>query len=198
MKNILVFILLLGFVHPGSCQTDTLNSGPTPYDIKSGKIVYRFFNGIQQGEKTVVFDDYGRYEKMIGSSIVASSATEDQGFVGDTIREMLIKKEGVLYKIDLNKGIGFKLSRTDILPLNLNSLRPGQMITGTDTVLGKECTIVEVFGSLRSWYWNRIPIRKQIIGSGMTLKVEEFAISIEEDYTIRESEFELPIGISLK
>ena len=32
----------------------------------------------------------------------------------------------------------------------------------------------------------------------MTLKVEEFAVSIEEDYTIRESEFELPIGISLK
>lgn len=39
--------------------------GSMPYTIKSGKIVYHFSNLMQEGTKTVTFDDSGRYIKVI-------------------------------------------------------------------------------------------------------------------------------------
>lgn len=198
MKNILAFILLLVFSHSAVCQTETPNSAPNPYDIKSGKITYRFVNGIQQGIKVVVFDNYGKQEKMTGYSIMTSSVSNDGGNSGDTIREMLIKKDAFIYKINLNDGSGFKLSRSETLPLNLDALRSGQVVIGPDTILNRPCLIIEIFGSLRTWYWNRIPIRKQVIGTGMTSKIEDYAISIDENYVPNKNEFEIPEGIKMK
>lgn len=198
MKNILAFILVVFYTHSAVCQTETPNGVLTPYDIKSGKITYRFVNGIQQGIKVVVFDNYGQEEKMTGYSIMTSSATDDGGNYGDTIREILLKKDAFIYKINLNDGTGFKLNRNEKLPLNLDALRPGQVVIGPDTILDRPCLIIEIFGSLRTWYWNRIPIRKQVIGTGMTSKIEDYAISIDENYVPNKSEFEIPDGIKMK
>ena len=198
MKNFLALLVLYVLGQNAFCQTESYGTTLTPYDIKSGKIVYRFVNGIQQGTKTVVFDNYGREEKTIGSSIMTSSITNGEGNSGDTIREMLIKKDNSIYKINLNDGSGFKLNRNETLPLNLSALRAGQVMTGNDTVLGRDCVIIEVFGSLRTWYWNRVPVRKQIIGTGMTSKIEDYAVSIDENYVPAKSEFDLPEGIRIK
>lgn len=198
MKRVAVFFLFFLFAHGGFCQTDTIvNTSSKPYDIKSCKITYQFYNGIQQGEKTIVFDDYGAVEKMTATTIMTGQ-TADNARTGDTTHEMFIKKNGLLYKINMTDGVGFKLKANETIPLNLDVLRPGQVLIGTDTVLEKECTVIEVFGSLRTWYWNRIPIKKQVVGVGLTSKVEEYAITVDENYSIGETEFEIPIGIKLK
>ena len=198
MKNIFSIILLILYAFTGVCQTDSLNSGPTPYDTKSGKIIYRFSNGIQQGQKIVVFDNYGREEKMITNTIMSLNINNSERNAGDTIHEMIIKKGNYIYKINLDAGTGFKLSRGEPLPLNLDALRPGQVLAGTDTILDRPCTIIEVFGSLRTWYWNRIPIKKQVMGTSTTTNVEESAVSIDENYMVRKNEFEIPEGVKIK
>jgi len=197
MKQFSLFVFLFVLWLGALCQNEELNISAMPFDIKSCKIVYRFVNGIQQGEKTVVFDDYGKVEKMTALSIVAGNGNESR-IAGDTSYEMTIKKPGELYKVNLKEHTGFKTTRNETLPLNLESPRPGQVIIGPDTILDKPCTVVEIFGSLRTWYWNRIPIKKQVIGSGMTTKIEDVAISIEENYAVSSSEFEVPDGIKLK
>lgn len=198
MKNILSIILLSIYSLTVVCQTDSLNSGPTPYDTKSGKIIYQFFNGIQQGQKIVIFDNYGREEKMISNTIMSLNIKNSERNAGDTIHEMIIKKAGFMYKINLDDGTGFKISRSETLPLNLDALRPGQVIAGTDVVLDRPCTIVEVFGSLRTWYWNRIPIKKEVIGTSTTKNVEEYAVFIDENYMVRKNEFDIPEGVKIK
>ena len=62
MKNVSVIIFLLISSLCAFSQSDSVDVSPKPYDIKSCKITYRFKNGIQQGEKTIVFDDYGKEE----------------------------------------------------------------------------------------------------------------------------------------
>lgn len=197
MKNIVSLILLISFSYSATCQTDSVSTSPTPYDIKSCKITYRFINGIQQGTKTIVFDDYGRKEKMIASTVVSNVGNAERN-AGDTTHEMIIKSGAFLYKVNLKDGTGFKLNRGETLPLNLNALRPGQVLIGEDTVLDRSCVVIEVFGSLRTWYWNRIAIKKLITGSGMSTKIEEYAIEIDENYIPDRDEFEVPEGIRLK
>lgn len=197
MKNIISFIPLIFFSISAVCQTDSVNSAPTPYDIKSCKITYRFINGIQQGTKTIVFDDYGKKEKMIASTVVSNVSNAERN-AGDTTHEMIIKNGAFLYKINLKDGAGFKLNRSETLPLNLDALRPGQVLIGEDTVLDRPCVVIEVFGSLRTWYWNRIAIKKQVTGTGITTKIEEYAIEIDENYILDKDEFEVPKGIRLK
>lgn len=195
-KSILLLLFSVGL----NCiaQSD-LSAGntPAPYDIKSGKIVYRFYNGLQQGEKIVVFDDYGALEKMVSNTIISNGDKGDESFRGDTLSEMILKTKGFLYKINLNDGTGFKLTRKETLPINLNDLRPGQIITGEDTVLTTyTCTVVESFGATKTCYWNRIPIKKQMIGTSS--RVEEFAVKIDENYVPSKSDFEVPENILIK
>ena len=197
MRSFFLFISIL-FSLSLNAQSDSLSNFVKPYDIKSGRIYYRFFNGIQQGEKTLVFDDYGLYEKMVSRTILTNGVNEDGQFTGDTLREMIIKKNQSIYKISLNDRTGAKTNRSETLPINLDALRPGQVMIGPDTVSGKPCVIIESFAAVRTWYWNRIPIKKQMIGRSAALKVEETAIKIDENYVPSKNEFEVPDGIKIK
>jgi hypothetical protein len=64
MNRILIVSLFLLFVYSANAQSDSA-SPPKKYDIKSGKIIYKFKTGPLSGEKIFIFDNWGSVTKQI-------------------------------------------------------------------------------------------------------------------------------------
>jgi hypothetical protein len=183
------------------------SSGLTkPYGIKSCKIVYKFFDGPQNGSKTLIFDDWGRREK---EDVVMSTDTAAlQKFLSDmhgeiaqtspkpkppiVQRNMKVRIPGAVYAIDLDRQIGYKQEDASPLP-DLD-----QSEVGKDTILGKPCRIVEVRHAFRIWYWGKIALRREMVSKVLGMRIEEFAIEVDENYSIGPDEFKIPASIKIQ
>jgi hypothetical protein len=189
-----------------SANAQTTTSGlKRPYDIKSCKIVFKFVNGPQSGEKTVIFDNWGRSEKEEVTTITDTSYMANLS--ADSVlrnafnktpsvqHQGLIHQSGQAFVFDLDRNVGYK---RNYVPMEPDLALIGQREVGKDTILGKPCKILEIHGAFRIWYWGKIALKKELIEKGASLNVQEYAVSIDENYVITPDEFKVPPSVKLR
>lgn len=218
MKNALLFAFLSFCLFPVYAQTaSTLPE--KPYDIKSVRLVYKFVNGPQRGEKILVIDDWGRREKEVVTTITDTSYMTDMSSTAQAQQkdsfsrasdsmlasisksipsvqhQMLIHDSGQTYMVDLDRNIGYQRPYFQFTP-NLDAI--GQKEVGKDTILGKPCRVVEVQGAFRIWYWGKIALKKEIIQKVEGMNVGEYVVLIDVDYKIKPDEFKVPASVKMQ
>ena len=119
-KTLLLNISLLLLTVTGYAQA--------PYQVKSAKIDFVWDNGLSKGTKTVIFDDSGRVEKIIGKELFDSTVNlGDLGFPTDfkmnkTVQNSLvIQTKDSIYSIDIDSMVGSSKPR---IYLDLKSQLP--------------------------------------------------------------------------
>jgi hypothetical protein len=217
------FILLQIYQYSAKAQTDT-SAKSRPYDVKSARVVYKFSNGPQSGEKVVVFDNWGRSEKMLVTTVTDTAAmgqmisgirseleasSSPHMHMADSALQTLynarfraaqhrlkIRVPGQVYMIDLDQQTGYK---SEFFAYTSESVPfKGEGIeVGKDTVLGKPCRVVEFQHAFRISYWGRIALKKTILNAPAEVIVEEYAIEVDENYQIKPDEFKVPDSIKI-
>jgi len=172
------------------------------YDIKSCKLIYKFDIEVAQGEKTIIFDDWGHLEKEIqktcADSVKSDSASNLNYFINEIPSNVLgIKNDSTSYQIDLDKKVGYKQNSFyfEKPPELHDSL---QRVIGMDTILGKPCKIVEFGNQLKLWFWNNIILKKELIDERGGFKILEYVTEIDENYEIKPNEFDVPNDIVIQ
>src|SRR5258708_2515016 len=162
------------------------------YDIKSCKIVYNFSNGLQKGEKTIVFDFWGNYEKAIVHSRLVNESMGGDSVISKLVTKgtnmMYLKTPKVIYEINMDDNIGIKQDRSSF-EFSSDFLDQKKKKIGIDTILGKPCEIIEVAGAIKIWFWNKIALKKQLSQKVDGITVEEYAIKVDEQYSVRPNQF---------
>lgn len=168
------------------------------YGIKSGKIVYHFNNLFQAGTKTVIFDDSGRYVKVI---IEAHLIVPKEGFasidsnfkmaVKEKSNQLIIHTPDMEYMEDLDSLRGFRAAPRPLAAAT-NFFDSAMRVVGKDTVLGRPCVVTEINGAIRNWSWAGIDLKTENVVEGMGPKVQVVAIFIDEHYRIKPDEFQIP------
>jgi hypothetical protein len=199
-------------------QTDSMD-GRKHYPIQSCQIVFRFFNGPQSGTKTVTFDEWGNKEKteIVMSTDTAvmrkwlaalqdsTSPAETRAFLNNipiTAEQHLltISLESQRYNINLDQKVG---SRGTVFLIGgsfeENLKQTGFAFMRNDTLLGKPCKVWEMHGGFRFWVWNNYVVKKQMITDlPQGMRIEEYAVKIDESYSIRPDEFKIPDNIQFQ
>jgi len=163
------------------------------YNIKSCKVIYKFFDGIRRGEKIVIFDDSGVYEKeIVIAHLVSDSIMEDSpaaSFIKKDINMIAIKTPQSILTVDIDTKRGSKQDRRP-LPFGKDFFTPDKKVIGSDTILGRRCEIIEYTKAYKVWYWKGIALKKEMVVDGII--IQECAISIDESYSIKKDEFNVP------
>jgi hypothetical protein len=200
-------------------QTDS-GSLPKYFGIKTVKIVYKFTNGPQSGEKIIIFDDWGRKEReevvtnndtvmfnkalsairqmmdsMPHSPIFDSAKQSFQDAVPAVQHNLRIRDSGKVYSIDLDKNTCHVTQDTQLLP---DSGFFGQPGARSDTLLGRPCKVVDFQNAFRIWYWKKIPVKKEVIQHGRAMGVIEYAISFDEGYKAKPDDFKIPPSVKMQ
>lgn len=164
-------------------------------ELKSCKIEYEFFDGINSGYKTVIFTDSGLIDKQIiiaktDSSKIPAEMKLMMKDLPDQVRQLKIQTRDSVFLIDLISMNGEKQKRS---LLNFSLSGPFLTRIGTDTFLQKTCEVYDAKVS-KIWYWKGIAIKKEVAfkNGGM---IYERAISIDENYIIKRDEFEVPVSV---
>jgi hypothetical protein len=179
------------------------------YDIKSCRIVYKFYDGPQSGVKTLIFDDWGKEEKEEVTTVSDTGLMKqmlDVAGLPDSLRNMtipgvqhtlLIRSAYKKYVINLDKKIGYQ-STASMQQFGMNLFEQEAVIVGEDTLLGKRCVVKEIQKAFRLWIWHKIALKKIIIQKGSPLNVGEYATEIDENYVIKPNEFMVPKNITMR
>lgn len=169
-----------------------------PSDIKSCKIEYEFFDGVQKGRKTLIFDDSGWIEKQIVFSILDSTKLPPlpSGFSEiKTVNNILtLKTLEWIYNIDLDLKTGQRSPRTLFI---MKSIADNLMKRiGEGVYLNRSCIIYD-FNGFKIWIWNGLTLKKELAFPDGS-KVYEIAVAIDEKYVITKEEFVVPSGIKIE
>jgi hypothetical protein len=176
MKPLLSIItLIISFTAACTAQSDSvinLSNGAAVrkhYPIKSCRIVFRFFNGPQNGTKTIIFDDWGNKEKQEAVTMTDTDAMRNNlAGAPPALREMeipavqhnlLITVDGQRYAIDIDHHTGAK--------------SPNLLIGGS-----MEENMKQMIADLPA-----------------SMRVEEYPTEIDESYSIKPDEFKIPDNI---
>jgi hypothetical protein len=164
-------------------------------ELKSCKIEYEFFDGINSGYKTLIFTDSGLIEKLI---ITAKTDTSKMPAemklmfkeMPREVKQLKIQTRNNVFLIDLISMTGEKQRR-----YHTGFQLPGPLLSkiGNDTFLQKTCEVYDVKVS-KIWYWKGVAIKKELAFNegGM---IYERAISIDENYIIKKDEFKVPVNV---
>lgn len=180
--------------------TSTYCVSQAPYQIKSGKIDFVWNNGISGGTKTLIFDDSGRLEKLIGVEHIDTSLNLQklgfpEGFKNyrEIINSLYIQTKDSVFSIDLDSLVGYSRAR---IYFDIKSLFPADKKIGEIEFLGRVCNIMET------------PVGEMLMWKGICLNkffkneidpiIYEYAISIDESYVIKTNEFKVPANIKMK
>jgi len=172
------------------------------YAIKSAKIVYHFNNLMQEGTKTMTFDDSGRYVKIIVEAhlIVAKAGfasidTDLAKSIRQSLHQMSIRTPEMRYTVDMDSLVGYRQPLGPVT--NPADFFGSPKVVGKDTILGRPCIVKEIGGFVRVWSWEGIDLRTETISDGGGSKTQEIAVSIDERYGIKPDEFEIPKNVKL-
>jgi hypothetical protein len=205
MDRILISSLFLVFALSANAQSNSI-SPAKKFGIKSGKIIYKFENGPQSGEKIIIFDDWGISIKEIVTTLTDTAMMRQLLFdAPPAVLQMQLQREQhnmILftpkdkYDINLDQKTGhgrFSLNLGDFGQL------PGfhKKLAGKDTILGRVCDVETIRNAFKLWKWNGIVLKKKIMQDIHGGKVEEFAVEIDEDYKIKPDEFDIPKDIRI-
>jgi hypothetical protein len=193
MKGIMHIIILLIF------QISNVYS-QAPFQIKSAKIDFSWSNGISKGIKTLIFDDSGRIEKLVGVEYIDTSI--DLAALGfpkgikiqrTVIHSLIIEEKDSTCRIDLDSMIGSKSQR---IYWDMKSVTPIDKKVGEKLFLRKTCDIMESpFGKML--FWKGVCVNKTF-DMRLEQNVYEYATIIDENYIIKEDEFKAPAGVKLR
>jgi hypothetical protein len=169
-----------------------------PCDIKSCKIEYEFFDGVQKGTKRLIFDDSGWTEKQIVFSILDSTKLPPFPSGSPEIKTvsniLTLKTLKWVYNIDLDLKIGQRSPRT---LFSMKSMTDNLMKRiGVGVFLNRTCVIYD-FNGYKIWIWKGVTLKKELAFPDGS-KVYEIAISIDENYIIDKSEFKVPSGVKIE
>ena len=191
-KTLLLNISLLLLTVTGYAQA--------PYQVKSAKIDFVWDNGLSKGTKTVIFDDSGRVEKIIGKELFDSTVNlGDLGFPTDfkmnkTVQNSLvIQTKDSIYSIDIDSMVGSSKPR---IYLDLKSQLPEFKKVAEKKFAGKTCDVIQTpFGKMLMW--KGICLNK-FYGGAPIPKVYEYAIKVDENYIIKVDEFKVPPQVRME
>ncbi len=163
-------------------------------ELKSCKIVYEYFDGINTGYKTIIFTDSGLIDKQIIVSKIDTTKLPPEAKPmfqsGQESKQLKIQTYDSVFLIDLNSMKGYKSAR---LSLVLRAENPFIVKIGTDTFMQKQCDVYDARVS-KIWYWKGVYLKKEIaFKEGIT--IYERAILIDENYLIQKDEFTIPEGV---
>lgn len=172
------------------------------YGVKSGIIEYDL-SGIQEGTKTLYFDDWGMKQAEYTRSVISVN-----GYTKAINLVNIIDGE-YQYTINLDQKTGTKTRNPIIKEMEELKYEKGfiefgeQMILkmgaekiGNENFLGKDCDVYEIKKSnTKLWVWNWI-ILKSEIKSGR-INIGTTATKIETDVKIPSSKFALPEKVVL-
>jgi hypothetical protein len=166
-----------------------------PYKINSCKIDFVFATGsFQKGTKTLVFADFGKVEKQFGVTYLDTSANTEipKGMLGNrtVFHTLQIQTPDSVFSVDLDLMTGKKRVKFGFT----SSLIDDQMIkVREDTFLGRKCNIMD-FNGVKLWYWKGIVLKKEMPIDG----IYEYATSIDENYVVKEDEFQVAKGVKMQ
>ncbi len=202
-QKTLTIVCVLGFMLLAEMNAQTT---PIPvnkcYDIKSCRIVYTFFNGLERGDKIRIFDDWGAFEKIVAKTKLVKDSIEGDSIVSKIMKArakdtniLMLRNRAGSYIIDLDKKEGVFYSLLGCNPEIPDNV--GRLV-GKDTILGKPCDVMEMPGFIKVWLWNKLVLKKQLTQKVDGITVEEYAILIDENYKIQEGDFNLPTDVKFK
>jgi hypothetical protein len=197
-KHIFCWLLLLPIDNFIYGQSDSSHMFKY-YNLNSCKITFEFFDGMNQGEKIIVFNDSGLYEKeIVVAHFVNDSILKDSllaQFSKKGLNALVIKTPQSTYTIDLDTRTGTKQDRRP-LPFGNEFFSPDKKVVGRDTILGRPCEVVVYNNAMKVWYWKNIALKKQMVVDGVV--IQECVTSIDELYSIKKDEFAIPKGVDLR
>jgi hypothetical protein len=186
-----LFIFFIVFVGQTS-----IGYSQAPYKINSCKIDFFFAAGtFQKGTKTLIFIDSGRIEKEFGVTYRDTSANSEipKEVIGDrtVYRALLIHTIDSVFSVDLDlmtgsKRVKFGFGSSSFMDDQMKKVRE-------DTFLNRKCDVID-FNGVRLWYWKGIVLKKELGIDG----VYEYATSIDENYIIKDDEFQVPKDIKMQ
>lgn len=167
-----------------------------PYKINSCKIDFVFATGkFQKGTKTLIFTDSGKIEKEFGVTYRDTSANSEipKEIIGNrtVYHTLLIHTIDSVFSIDLDlmtgsKRVKFGFGSSSFMDDQMKKVRE-------DTFLNKKCDVMD-FNGVKLWYWKGIVLKKELPVDG----VYEYATSIDENYVIKEDEFQVPKSVKME
>ncbi len=214
MKKIFLFSLsLLLALMFTNCGDNTKKADQSPdtgkksnfqkrYGVKSGIIEYDL-SGIQEGTKTLYFDDWGMRQAEYTRSVISVN-----GYTKAINLVNIIDGE-YQYTINLDQKTGTKTRNPIIKEMEELKYEKGfnefgeQMILkmgaekiGSDNFLGKDCGVYEIKKSdTKLWVWDWI-ILKSEIKSGR-IDISTTATKIQTDVQVPSAKFALPEKVVL-
>lgn len=165
-----------------------------PYQIKSAKIEFVSYPGYGvRSTKTLIFTDSGKIQKIIYNMYADTSANnllpDSLPKTKDNFSIMSILVNDTIYTFDLNFMTGTKNSKNDVPNLPMD-----KVVITSDTFFNRICEVHEIYG-LKAWYWKGIALKS---GFSKDNGIFEYATSIDENYIIKEDEFNFPENIEMK
>jgi hypothetical protein len=191
-KPILCYLLFLSNENVSYGQNDSSHLFKY-YDLDACRVTFTFFDGMNQGEKTIIFADSGFFEKeivvahMVNNSILNDSTMVQ--FSREGINALAIKTPQNTYLIDLKTRTGTRQDRLSV-PFGAELYSSGKKVLGRDTILGRPCEVVQYENAMKIWYWKKIALKKEMVVDG--IMIQECAVSIDELYPIKKDEFDVP------
>ncbi len=214
MKNIFLFALTAIFTFIFiSCGDNSKNDNQNPdngkksnfqkrYGVKSGIIEYNL-SGVQEGTKTLYFDDWGMKQAEYSRSVISVG-----GFTKAVNLVNIIDGE-YQYTINLDQKTGTKTRNPLIKEIEALKnekgfngfgeqllLKMGAEKIGTDNFLGKDCDVYEIKKSnTKLWVWQWITLKSEV--KSRAFDISTVAKKIETDISIPSAKFEMPGKIIL-
>jgi hypothetical protein len=167
------------------------------FQIQTCKIVYQFVNGAQRGQKTLIIDRWGLFEREEVIVFTGNSARRPDStipmelFHTYHILNMVTQKDE--YVVDLNRRTGIKRARQ--FSNAANTVLGGKVLK-SDTILGRECIVKEFDNGVDIWFWKGIALKRQNANT-TNLGVGEVAVSIDEGYVIKRDDFSISPDVAL-
>jgi hypothetical protein len=188
MKNVILLSIVAVFLY--SCT----NTDNKRYEIKSASIKYKHSMVGTETTKMVYFKEYGDIE----------ATTSDMNFMGMAGKQVSLQKEGFLYIYLEGEKEGMKMKMADSIfksqILNEENIKKeGGKKTGTEKILGKECTVYEIMSDgvpSKVWVWKKIPLKVTYSQQGAEVVME--ALELNESPDFPEGIFDVPVAITFK
>ena len=214
MKKVFLFLFAIVFTFVLiSCGDSSKDDSKNPeggkstnfqkrYGVKSGIIEYEL-SGVQEGNKTLYFDDWGMRQAEYTRSVLSVN-----GFTKAINLVSIIDGE-YQYTINLDLKSGTKTRNPIIKEMEALKHEKGfnefgeQMIlkmgaekTGQETYLGKDCDIYEIPKShTKFWVWQWLILKSETQSKAFNIVTE--AKKIETDIKIPSEKFKIPEKVIL-
>jgi hypothetical protein len=159
---------------------------------------------MQKGTKTVIFDDSGRYMKVIVDARLIGNmddyAKEDTNlpkFLTPETNQLLIRTPTMMAMVNLKSLQGVRSASPQPFFAGSELFDSTRKIVSRDTILGKPCEVSEFRGAFRVWMWKGIQLKTESIAQGGDPKVSVTAVFLDDHYVINPDEFKIPKNVKV-